>query len=328
MPLVKPLRFLNVFKDYLKGRDMTRSKPYSTLLGPCLMACLFSVLTPSLQAQTISNTETGTQGGYYYYFWKGTIGSVSMTLMPNGRYTTTWNQVDNFIAGKGWEIGSPDRVVDFTGSFEGGVNGTLALYGWTRNPLVEYYVVENHGTWTPPGGVQKGTLVCDGGTYQIYENSKLTNPAINGFTTYWSVRTTKRSSGTVTFAKHVAAWKAVGMDLGAVWDYQIMATEGYQSNGNSDITIGEKLVTDLAETAVGESQGVKVYPNPVRDRVTVFLPEQQAELSLYTDKGIRVVHLQAERKEVEIEMAEFGPGIYLLKVESGGQTFTKKMIVL
>jgi hypothetical protein len=199
--------------------------------------------TQATTAQTITTNQTGTHNGYYYSFWnQGGGGAVAMTLGSDGKYSTKWSNATNFTAGKGWAKGSPNRVINFSGTFDGGKNGYLAVYGWTRNALIEYYIVENYGAWTPPGGISKGSFTSDGGTYTIYETTRTQQPSIDGtqtFKQYWSVRTTKRSSGTVTFANHVAAWKSKGMILGTSWDYQIMETEAYQSSGSSSIIVSE-----------------------------------------------------------------------------------------
>jgi hypothetical protein len=70
-------------------------------------------------------------------------------------------------------------------------------------------------------------------------------PSIDGtqtFYQYFSVRTPKKGfgaiSGTITFANHVKFWASKGLTLGTP-DYQVMATEGYQSQGSSDITVSE-----------------------------------------------------------------------------------------
>lgn len=213
-------------------------------LFTCIVLLALMIMpSEATTAQTITTNQTGTNNGYYYSFWnQGGGGTVSMTLGPKGSYSTTWTNVTNFTAGKGWATGSPNRVIQFKGNFDGGSNGYLAVYGWTRNTLIEYYIVENYGDWTPPGGVSKGSFTSDGGTYNIYETTRTQQPSIDGtqtFQQYWSVRTTKRSSGTVTFANHVAAWKSKGMILGSSWDYQIMESEGYQSSGSSSITVSE-----------------------------------------------------------------------------------------
>jgi hypothetical protein len=206
-------------------------------------AMLYATLQSN--AQTVTINSQGTHNGYFYSFWNdNSQGSASMTLGAAGNYSTTSSNVGNFIAGKGWATGKADRVVCFSGSFNAGSNGSLALYGWTKDNLIEYYVCENHGIWTPPGTVTaaKGTYVSDGGTYTIYEltrTNQLTMIGIANYKQYWSVRTQKRTSGTITFANHVAAWKNAGMNLGTTWAYQIMATEEYMSTGNSNITVSE-----------------------------------------------------------------------------------------
>jgi hypothetical protein len=198
-------------------------------------------------AQTVTTNTQSTHNGFFYSFWNdGSKGTASMTLGAAGNYSTTWNNIGNFTAGKGWAVGKADRVVCFSGNFNGGSNGFLALYGWTKNNLIEYYVCENHGQWTPPGNtsdiVRKGTYTSDGGTYTIYTATRTNQPSIVGtatFQQFWSVRTEKRSSGTITFANHVAAWKAAGLNMGTTWDYQIMESEGYNSSGSSNITVSE-----------------------------------------------------------------------------------------
>ena len=77
------------------------------------------------------------------------------------------------------------------------------------------YVVENFGTYNPStGATVKGTVTTDGGVYDVLQTTRTQQPSIDGtqtFQQFWSVRRDKRSSGTITFANHVAAWSRFGM---------------------------------------------------------------------------------------------------------------------
>ncbi|TQN68418.1 Endo-1,4-beta-xylanase G [Colletotrichum shisoi] len=172
--------------------------------------------TELLEKRQVTPNSEGTHNGYFYSWWSDGGGQVTYTM------------------------GAGSRTINYGGSFNPSGNGYLAVYGWTRNPLVEYYVVESYGTYNPGSGGQfKGTVTSDGGTYNVYVSTRTNQPSIDGtrtFQQYWSVRTSKRVGGSVNMQNHFNAWATYGLNMGTHY-YQIVATEGYQSSGSSDIYV-------------------------------------------------------------------------------------------
>ncbi|KAH9908418.1 endo-1,4-beta-xylanase [Xylariomycetidae sp. FL2044] len=196
-----------------------------------------------LMARTASST--GTNNGYYYSFWTDHTNSVTYTNGAGSRYDVSWSGDGNFVGGKGWNPGS-GHTINYSGGYSPNGNSYLAVYGWTQNPLVEYYVVESYGTCRGltaaadnpgSGGTLMGSVTTDGGTYNIYKSMRYNAPSIEGtstFAQYWSVRTSKRVGGSVTMQNHFNAWNSVGLSLGT-HNYQIVAVEGYYSSGSATI---------------------------------------------------------------------------------------------
>lgn len=185
--------------------------------------------------KSVSSNGTGKHCGYTYEYWKDS-GNGTLTLTKDG-FDVNWSGINDLLGRKGIRPGSANLVVNYSADYQPSGNSYLCIYGWTKSPLVEYYIVDSWGSWRPPGGQGKvGTVSSDGGTYEVYKIAK-NGPSIEGngaFTQYWSVRTDKKTSGTITINNHFNAWKGLNMPMGSFYEVS-MTVEGYQSSGKASV---------------------------------------------------------------------------------------------
>jgi endo-1,4-beta-xylanase len=190
-----------------------------------------------------NSNKVGKHCGLTYEIWTDSSNSC-MTNTADG-FTASWTQQNgNYLARKGVRPGSADPVVTFNVDYQPNGNSYLAIYGWTQNPLIEYYIVESYGTWRPPGNNAdlKGSVDVDGGTYEIYQTTRVDKPSIEGnktFDQFWSVRKEKRTSGTITVGPHFEAWKKFGLKMGTFYEVSLVI-EGYQSSGKANVKVSFK----------------------------------------------------------------------------------------
>ena len=216
----------------------------------CLVIVLLGLLTEFANTQrTLTENATGQIDGYSYELWKDT-GTTSMTLLGGGKFSCKWSNINNalFRIGKKWDctktwqqLGSIS--VAYNVDYQPNGNSYMCVYGWTRSPLIEYYIVDSWGSWRPPGGQSRGTINVDGGTYDIYVTDRINQPSIDGTSTFkqfWSVRTEKKTSGTISVDKHFSAWTSKSMQLGLMYEASL-TIEGYQSSGKA--TVNQNDVT-------------------------------------------------------------------------------------
>jgi endo-1,4-beta-xylanase len=110
------------------------------------------------------------------------------------------------------------------------------IYGWLLNPLIEYYIVENWFGHRPRTATYKGQISVDGGTYDVYWEQRKNAPNYTGrnadFEQWWSVRTSERKSGTVSFAEHFQAWRNMGMANGELQNVVFYVEPDIWHNGH------------------------------------------------------------------------------------------------
>lgn len=231
------------------------------LLSLVICASLVMPSTLVQAAETIYNNKTGTQDNYNYELWKD-YGTTSMTLNSGGTFSCEWSNIGNALFRKGRKFDSTKTYqqignisVEYGCDYRPNGNSYFCVYGWTVDPLVEYYIVESWGTWRPPGATAKGQITVDGGTYDVYETTRVNQPSIQGNTTfkqYWSVRTSKRTSGTISVTEHFKAWENMGLKMGKLYE-TALTVEGYQSSGYANVYTNN--ISIGASSNTGSNQG-------------------------------------------------------------------------
>jgi endo-1,4-beta-xylanase len=218
------------------------------LFSACEKDPIDDVAVQDEEANRLKGYQQGTNNGYFWMLWTDDrAGWVNYTNGSGGNYNVEWNYQGNFTCGKGWSNGSASRRLGYNiGVHNHTGGGVIAYYGWTRNPLIEYYVNERWGNSRPTGTKRGSSFSSDGGTYDFYTATRTNAPSIDGtrtFTQYFSTRTSMAPTGsnrTITFANHVNAWRSRGYNMGSDWSpYAIMLTEAYGGNstGRANLSV-------------------------------------------------------------------------------------------
>lgn len=225
------------------------------------------ILDPTTQTEQLTGgrTFTGNSSGnrnlpgspYGYEIWSSTNNRNTKLIWygpdqgGGGAFRSEWNNSGNFLGRVGyfWNEGKPYTAYgnlycgfNFTkGGSDGGFS-YLGIYGWSRNPLIEYYIVEDwfsRGQLVPYGGSYKGEFTVDGSVYKIYVATRTRQPSIDGtatFQQYFSVRQDKRQAGTVSITEHFKKWEELGMRLGTNMYEAKFKVEVGGGNGWFDMT--------------------------------------------------------------------------------------------
>ena len=197
-----------------------------------------------------NSSVTGNVGSspYHYEIWyQG--GNNSMTFYDNGTYKASWNGTNDFLARVGFkydekstysDVGPIDAYFNWSKSGNAGGYNYIGIYGWTVDPLVEYYIVDDWFSEPGPNllGSKKGEFTVDGATYEVYQNMRNNAPSIKGnqtFPQYFSKRKGARSCGHIDITAHFKKWEELGMKMGKMYEAKVLVEAGGGS-GSFDVS--------------------------------------------------------------------------------------------
>jgi hypothetical protein len=204
---------------------------------------------------THSGDSQGSAAGLTWQLWmNGSNGT--MTTYSTPAFSANWNNSGDFLARIGLSWGSGKAYTslgtvsaDFAETKSGGAGGYsyIGIYGWSVNPCVEWYIVDDSYGNLPfnPGGSMVGTATIDGGTYNIIARSTTGTGGnrcgnVSSWNQIYSMRTSKRTCGTISITDHWNAWAKANQQLGAMLEASILIEAG---GGSGSISFPTANVT-------------------------------------------------------------------------------------
>jgi hypothetical protein len=200
------------------------------------------------QSVVVNSNKVGSIGGVGYELWADS-GSNSATFYSDGSFSCSFRSAKDYLCRAGLSFNSDKThqqlghmYADFKLVKQGIQNvdySYVGIYGWTRNPLVEFYVVDNWlsqyrpGDWV--GNKKHGDFTIDGAQYTVYENTRY-GPSIEGntnFKQYFSIRKTARDCGTIDITAHFQQWEKLGMTMGKMHEAKVLGEAGSNGGGTT-----------------------------------------------------------------------------------------------
>lgn len=210
--------------------------------------------THSGESVEVSTNKVGTIGDVGYELWNEGGNGGSATFYSDGSLNCKMTGAKDYLCRTGLAFNS-DKTHEEIGHMKAdfklvksGLSGIdysyIGIYGWTREPLVEWYIVDNTGSqympgsWVAQGASAKnhGDFEIDGAQYTVYEGDR-TSYSIDGdnkyFKQYFSVRKSKRDCGTIDITAHFKKWEELGMKMGKMHEAKILGEAGSNSGANA-----------------------------------------------------------------------------------------------
>jgi serine protease len=104
----------------------------------------------------------------------------------------------------------------------------------------------------------------------------------------------------------------------------VTANNGCQASVSDEVSI----ITGVEGNVLS---GLKIYPNPINeDKLLIIVPDNfndELEVSILNNQGQRVKSSPLSKKENAISVSELPVGMYLVRITSGMNNFTQKVII-
>ena len=214
----------------------------------------------------VSGNQVGSIGGTPWGFeqwYQG--GNATMTYYSNGTFKANWSGSSDYLTrvgyqynGNGIDHKTKHFTVDYKYTKTGNAQyGYIGVYGWTKNPETEYYVVDDW--FSKPSeqyiGEKFGEITVDGAKYTIHAFLRQQEPSKSGtstFVQFFSVRETPRQCGHIDISAHFKKWDEL-------FTGQNQQLRGSKGGGSAQLKFGNVTEVMLMTEAGGNASGSVDY---------------------------------------------------------------------
>lgn len=192
--------------------------------------------------------------GYNYELWREREGQGYMNVFGGDAdcaFKAHWENSGDYLARVGYydgpatkkytELGEITADYNYTKSGNAGDYSYIGVYGWTKSPMIEYYIVDDsyNGMGKPYGSEPIAQYSLDGATYTLYKGMRYNAANITGtntdFPQIFAVRSSARTCGHISVSEHFKNWEKNGIQLGGIYDCKIVCEAG-GGNGTIEYT--------------------------------------------------------------------------------------------
>lgn len=317
-----------------------------------------STTTHSGESVTTSTNVVGSfDNGIGYELWNEGGNGGSATFYDDGSFKCNMTGAKDYLCRSGLSFNSDKThqeighmLADFK-LVKKGLTGIdysyIGIYGWTREPLVEWYIVDNSGSqWMPGDWVAQGAsaknhgkFTIDGAEYTVYEGDR-TSYSIDGdnkyFKQYFSVRTKARDCGTIDITAHFKKWEELGMKMGKMHEAKILgeagSTSGANAKGEYDFPYAKVYIEGAASSSSVTASSSSVAPVASSSSVTSAIHDvrlmttSSSAMYVFDAQGKFLSSFETENMAAlnSILKSKFNAGVYLVKQGGAVRSITVK----
>ncbi|WP_295858670.1 glycoside hydrolase family 11 protein [uncultured Fibrobacter sp.] len=205
---------------------------------------------------------SGTPWGFEQWYQGG---NATMTYYSNGTFKANWSGSNDYLTRVGYQYNgngishtTKHFTVDYKYTKTGSASyGYIGVYGWTKNPETEYYIVDDW--YSKPSeqyvGEKFGEITVDGAKYTIHAFLRQQEPSKSGtstFVQFFSIRETPRQCGHIDISAHFKKWDEL-------FTGQNQQLRGSKGGGSASLKFGNVTEVMLMTEAGGGATGSVDY---------------------------------------------------------------------